>query len=132
MRTTAITAGVLSGLATGDVQKAVSNAVVFDGTAKRMARGVNKLTGAAANRMGGAIMRAKVKHGGYNKQLKKAGVNVDLIYGKEKDKAVQKALGQFASAQRRGGDALGEMKWAKAVNTKLTEKESRDRTTEKK
>ena len=55
-----------------------------------------------------------------------------MIYGNEKDKAVQKALGQFASAQRRGGDALGEMKWAKAVNTKLTEKESRDRTTEKK
>ena len=126
MRTTAVAVGAMSGLATGDIQKAVGNAVILDGAAKRVARGVNKITGAAANRLGGAVMRAKVQHGGYKKQLEKAGVDVDKIYGAERDKTVQKALAQFASAERRGGDALGESKWARAVNTKITEKESKN------
>ena len=127
-RTVGVTAGALSGLASGDVSKAVANAVVFEGTAKKLARGANKITNATVNRFGGAVMRVKAEHGGYKKQMKKAGVDIDKLYGQEKDKAVLKALGQYTSAQRRGGDALGNAKWARAVNVKLTERESRDKT----
>ncbi len=132
IRTTTITAGVLAGLATGDVQKAATYGAAANEIGKRAAKGVNKITGVALDRAGGAVMRVKAQHGGYNKQLKKAGIDVDKLYGDAKEKAIKKAQGQFISAQRRGGDALGNLKMARAISTKLTEREDRKKETKNK
>ena len=127
VRATTISAGIFAGLATGDVNNMAKFAAVGNEFGKRVGRGVNKISGAAINRLGGATMRVKAQHGGYKKQMQRAGVDVDKLYGDAKGKAILKAQGQFISAQRRGGDALGQAKMARAIRTRLVEKETRDK-----
>ena len=129
IRTAAVTTGAIAGLATGDMQKVATYAATANEVGKRVGKGAKNISGAAIDRMGGAVMRVKAQNGGYKKQLKKAGVDVDKLYGDAKAKAILKAQGQFVSAQRRGGDALGNYKMARAISTKLTEKETRDQKT---
>ena len=127
IRATTIASGVFAGLATGDVNNIAKFAAAGNEIGKRVGRGVNKISGAAINRLGGATMRVKAQHGGYKKQLQRAGVDVDKLYGDAKGKAILKAQGQFISAQRRGGDALGQAKMARAIRTRLVESETRDK-----
>jgi hypothetical protein len=122
LRTTGTAVGALSGLAMGSPTAAIRNAVLMNQAGGTVARGVQKIAGyAVGNKFQGLRMRHKVMSGKYDDELRQAGVDVDALYESAKADIIRKALAKQMQGTRKGGKALGDVKF-----TKVVEQERRD------
>ena len=110
--------GLAMGLAMGSPTKALSNAVMMKELGGTVASGVNKITGVAMGRFSGAYMRARFDLGGYDSQLQQAGVDTEVLYNNAKAQLIKDALATQMSGTRRGGRALGNVKFTSVIERK--------------
>ena len=92
----------------------------MNGLGRTVASGVNTITGVAMGKFSGAYMRARFDLGGYDSQLQQAGVDTEVLYNNAKAQLIKDALAAQMSGTRRGGRALGNVKF-----TSVIERESR-------
>ncbi len=113
-RLAGITAGLALGAAQGDLSKGLQNAAILGNMAEKVGSGVTKVADAGIGRFAGARMKIKAERGDYINDLRKVGVSDEFIeetYNRAKGDAIRKALAKEMSGVRRGGTALGDVKF---------------------
>ena len=120
LRLGGMVAGLAVGAAQGDLSKAAQNAAILGNVAEKVGSGVTKVADAGIGRFAGARMRVKAERGDYKEDLRKVGVSDEFIedtYNKAKGEAIRKALAKEMSGVRRGGKALGDVKFTGTMET---------------
>ena len=117
-RTAGIAAGLALGAAQGNMSSAISNAANFGMIGARLGNGVTRIADVGIGRFAGARMRLKSERGDFKEDFKAAGVSeefIEEVYNNARGEAIRKALASEASGVRRGGKALGDVKFTGTI-----------------